>query len=393
MQPLINSLPESVFTTKVDDLLNWGRASSQWYMLFGLACCAIELMQTGGPARRIDRYRRGAARNAAAKINSLLASETTKALCSPGSDIDFYNVIHKSQNVYIGLPMDRDPSIAAGLGRLILTDIRFAISEVLSRTNSKPNPPFLIVLDEFGSYATPDFSVVFEKSREANIIVVGAIQSLSNLTDSHKMLSRDFAERILGNANKIFMSLESTQTAMEAERYWGEEITRKQSYQASEGYTDSGRYLSPMRYLNPQRSKSLQDRKGWIEGWEPRIKADEFIHGLGIGEAYLRHGGKPTKVKLIRAEINPPDNFDLSDDLPRFSQGNEPPLNLTEKVNRVVMDRMRAARNNSKEATRTAPDAEESMRTKRKPKPRPSQRSLAQQPPTSVKDPDTRSGK
>ena len=287
-----------------------------------------------------------------AKINSLLASKAMKALCSPGSDIDFYNVIHKSQNVYIGLPMDRDPSIAAGLGRLILTDIRFAISEVLSRTNSKPNPPFLIVLDEFGSYATPDFSVVFEKSREANIIVVGAIQSLSNLTDGHKMLSRDFAERILGNANKIFMSLESTQTAMEAERYWGEEITRKQSYQTSEGYTDSGRYLSPMRYLNPQRSKNLQDRKGWIEGWEPRIKADEFIHGLGIGEAYLRHNGRPTKVKLIRADINPPGDFDLSEDLPRFSQGNEPPLNLTEKVNRVVMDRMRAARNNPKEERR-----------------------------------------
>ena len=53
MKPLINSLPETVFTTKVDDILNWGRASSQWYMLFGLACCAIELMQTGGP--RADR--------------------------------------------------------------------------------------------------------------------------------------------------------------------------------------------------------------------------------------------------------------------------------------------------------------------------------------------------
>jgi hypothetical protein len=302
-----------------------------------------------------------------AKINSLLASKATKALCSPGSDIDFYNVIHKSQNVYIGLPMDRDPSIAAGLGRLILTDIRFAISEVLSRTNSKPNPPFLIVLDEFGSYATPDFSVVFEKSREANIIVVGAIQSLSNLTDGHKMLSRDFAERILGNANKIFMSLESTQTAIEAERYWGEEITRKQSYQTSEGYTDSGRYLSPMRYLNPQRSKNLQDRKGWIEGWEPRIKADEFIHGLGIGEAYLRHNGRPAKVKLIRADINPPGDFDLSEDLPRFSQGNEPPLNLTEKVNRVVMERMRAAKNQSNEERRDVHKPGDPRRKKRTP--------------------------
>ena len=82
----------------------------------------------------------------------------------------------------------------------------------------------------------PSSRVVFEKSCEANIIVVGAIQSLSSLTDEHRMLT-GFAERILGNANKIFMSLESTQTAMEAERYWGEEITRKKSYQMSQGYT------------------------------------------------------------------------------------------------------------------------------------------------------------
>ena len=54
--PITNSLPETVFTTRVDDLLNWGRASSQWYMLFGLACCAIELMQTGGPRADLDRF-------------------------------------------------------------------------------------------------------------------------------------------------------------------------------------------------------------------------------------------------------------------------------------------------------------------------------------------------
>ena len=43
----------SVLNTRVDQmvnwLLNWGRSNSVWYLLFGLACCAIELMQTGGP--------------------------------------------------------------------------------------------------------------------------------------------------------------------------------------------------------------------------------------------------------------------------------------------------------------------------------------------------------
>src|SRR6478735_6869755 len=56
MKPLINSLPEFVVTTKVDAMLNWTRKISLWYMLFGLACCAIEMMQTGGPRSDLDRF-------------------------------------------------------------------------------------------------------------------------------------------------------------------------------------------------------------------------------------------------------------------------------------------------------------------------------------------------
>lgn len=37
-------------------IANWGRSNSIWYMLFGLACCAIELMQTGGPRGDLERF-------------------------------------------------------------------------------------------------------------------------------------------------------------------------------------------------------------------------------------------------------------------------------------------------------------------------------------------------
>lgn len=56
MITLKNQLPENIVTAKVDQFLNWGRASSLWYMLFGLACCGIELMQTGGPRADLDRF-------------------------------------------------------------------------------------------------------------------------------------------------------------------------------------------------------------------------------------------------------------------------------------------------------------------------------------------------
>jgi NADH-quinone oxidoreductase subunit B len=43
-------------TSLLDHYINLARKSSLWYMLFGLACCGIELMQTGGPRSDIMRF-------------------------------------------------------------------------------------------------------------------------------------------------------------------------------------------------------------------------------------------------------------------------------------------------------------------------------------------------
>ena len=45
-----------ILLTRIEDLLNWGRKNSTWYLLFGTACCAIELMQTGGPRGDLERF-------------------------------------------------------------------------------------------------------------------------------------------------------------------------------------------------------------------------------------------------------------------------------------------------------------------------------------------------
>jgi NADH-quinone oxidoreductase subunit B len=56
MLSLKNTLPNNAVTRTVDAAINWGRSNSLWYLLFGLACCGIELMQTGGPRADLDRF-------------------------------------------------------------------------------------------------------------------------------------------------------------------------------------------------------------------------------------------------------------------------------------------------------------------------------------------------
>jgi len=49
-------LPSGVLLTSVEKVAGWARARSVWPATFGLACCAIELMQTGGPRHDLARF-------------------------------------------------------------------------------------------------------------------------------------------------------------------------------------------------------------------------------------------------------------------------------------------------------------------------------------------------
>ena len=45
-----------VVTTTIEGLVNWGRNNAMWPMLFGLACCAIEMMASQASSYDMSRF-------------------------------------------------------------------------------------------------------------------------------------------------------------------------------------------------------------------------------------------------------------------------------------------------------------------------------------------------
>jgi NADH-quinone oxidoreductase subunit B len=53
---LEEKLPSGVMLTVIEQAVGWARKNSVWPATFGLACCAMELMATGGPRHDMARF-------------------------------------------------------------------------------------------------------------------------------------------------------------------------------------------------------------------------------------------------------------------------------------------------------------------------------------------------
>jgi len=49
-------MKEGFVTTSLDKVINWARTGSLWPMTFGLACCAVEMMEAGSSRYDLDRF-------------------------------------------------------------------------------------------------------------------------------------------------------------------------------------------------------------------------------------------------------------------------------------------------------------------------------------------------
>src|SRR4030067_851353 len=52
-----DAIRKNILLASVDGIVNWARRSSLWPVMFGLACCAIEMIATATPRYDIARFR------------------------------------------------------------------------------------------------------------------------------------------------------------------------------------------------------------------------------------------------------------------------------------------------------------------------------------------------
>ncbi len=74
---------EFFITTKIDELVSWGRRNSLWPYPFGTACCGVELMSVMGPKYDLARFGAEVVRFSPKQADLLLVAGTITEKMAP----------------------------------------------------------------------------------------------------------------------------------------------------------------------------------------------------------------------------------------------------------------------------------------------------------------------
>ena len=82
------TLKPVLFTTRIQDVVNWSRKNSLWPMPLGLACCAIEMMAAVGPRFDLARFGAEAMRFTPRQCDLMIVAGTlTKKMAGPARKV------------------------------------------------------------------------------------------------------------------------------------------------------------------------------------------------------------------------------------------------------------------------------------------------------------------
>jgi len=122
-------LSNNVFVTTLDKLYNWGRKRSMWPIMFGLACCAIEMICTAAGRYDLERFGAGLMRPSPRQADLMIVSGTVTKKMVP-TIVRLYNQMPEPKYVLSmgacatsGGPFKEGYNVVSGIDKFLPVDV------------------------------------------------------------------------------------------------------------------------------------------------------------------------------------------------------------------------------------------------------------------------------
>ncbi len=122
-------LQNNVFVTTLDKIYNWSRKSSMWPLLFGLACCAIEMIATAASRYDLSRFGMEVMRPSPRQSDLMIVSGTVTKKMVPAI-VRIYNQMAEPRYVLSmgacatgGGPFKEGYNVVSGIDKYIPVDV------------------------------------------------------------------------------------------------------------------------------------------------------------------------------------------------------------------------------------------------------------------------------
>ena len=124
-----DELRKNVLLTTVDNVYNWGRARSMWPMMFGLACCAIEMIAVQAARFDLSRFGMEIMRASPRQADLMIVSGTVTKKMIPNI-VRLYNQMAEPKYVLAmgacatsGGPFKEGYNVVSGVDKFIPVDV------------------------------------------------------------------------------------------------------------------------------------------------------------------------------------------------------------------------------------------------------------------------------
>jgi NADH-quinone oxidoreductase subunit B len=124
-----DELQSNIFITSLDKIYNWSRKNSCWPMMFGLACCAIEMICTAAARYDLSRFGMEVMRPSARQADLMIVSGTVTKKMVP-QIVRLYNQMPEPKYVMAmgacasgGGPFKEGYNVVSGVDKFVPVDV------------------------------------------------------------------------------------------------------------------------------------------------------------------------------------------------------------------------------------------------------------------------------